>query len=408
MVGNETSLSLPVSRRKLSSASTASISLSVPPARRAIEPGEKAHDRGAVAPMRRAGAFDLDRVLHRLHQHDRVGTATELCRPLPVIWRASASAAVAWSMRTVFLACTERGETAGKVGRLAHIGERFQAVAHVVGEFAAVDVKGRAALARDDREGERQRRVRDVGTADIEGPGHAMGIGDHQRVGLELADLGADARQLGGRLLAREGNIVQPYGAERRRRAIRPDRIEQVGLDGDQRRSARRAGLGQPLRAFDRVQPRVVAETVLAGEVLLQPLMRRVLDQMLDREQRRVRLRAHLQGIAAIDEQRRAVHQHDGGAGRTGEAGEPSQPLVGGRHVFVLVAIGARHDEAGQPAPGKLGAQRLHARRACRPLGSILERLEMRFEHGRHFIGDAGSRQRSPPWPAPVRGAAHA
>jgi len=48
-----------------------------------------------------------------------------------------------------------------------------------------------------------------------------MGIRDHQRVGLELADLRANARQLGDRLLARKGDIVQPDGAERRRRTIR-------------------------------------------------------------------------------------------------------------------------------------------------------------------------------------------
>ena len=56
-----------------------------------------------------------------------------------------------------------------------------------------------------------------------------MGIRDHQRVGLELADLGADARELGDRLLAREGDVVQQDGAERRPRTIGPDRVEQIG-----------------------------------------------------------------------------------------------------------------------------------------------------------------------------------
>ncbi len=363
---------------------------------RALEPRQKTHDRGAVAPVRRAGARDLDGVFHRLHQHDRVGTAAELAA------RAGDQAGERIGSRCLIdahrlLGRTQGGEIARKVGRLAHIGERLQAVTHVVGELAAVDIEGRAALPRDDRKGERQRRVRDVGAADIEGPGDTVGIRDHERVGLELADLRANARQLGDRLLARKGDIVQPYGAERRRRTIRPDRIEQIGLDRDQRRPARPAGLGEPLGALDGVQPRVIAKTVVAGEVLFQPLMRRGLDQVLDRKQRRVHLLAHLQGVAAIDEQRRTVHEHDGRAGGTGEARQPSQPLVGGRHVFVLLAIGARHDEAGQSAMGKLGPQRLDARRAGRPLGSILERLEARLEHGRHSMGHAGGRQRFSP-----------
>ena len=65
-----------------------------------------------------------------------------------------------------------------------------------------------------------------------------------------------------------------------------------------------------------------------------------------------------LQRVAAVDEQRGAVGQHHRATGRAGEAGQPGQPLLGRRHVFVLMAVGARHDEAGEPAPRQLGAQR--------------------------------------------------
>ncbi len=77
-----------------------------------------------------------------------------------------------------------------------------------------------------------------------------------------------------------------------------------------------------------------------------------------------------------------AVGQHDGDAGRAGEAGEPGQPLGAGRHIFVLVAVGARHDEAVEAAPLQLRAQRREPRRAVAALAAILERLEMRLEHG--------------------------
>ena len=73
MVGNDTSLS---------SAGVAAeafqrldrLDLGEMAARRlAVEPGEEARHGGAVAEVRRARAFDLDRILHRLHHRDRIG-----------------------------------------------------------------------------------------------------------------------------------------------------------------------------------------------------------------------------------------------------------------------------------------------------------------------------------------------
>ena len=64
-----------------------------------------------------------------------------------------------------------------------------------------------------------------------------------------------------------------------------------------------------------------------------------------------------LHGVAAVDEQRRALGQHDRGAGRAGEAGEPGEALLARRQVFVLLAIGARHDETVEAAPLEFGAQ---------------------------------------------------
>ena len=96
-------------------------------------------------------------------------------------------------------------------------------------------------------------------------------------------------------------------------------------------------------------------------------------DQMLEREQRHVDLIAHLQQISPVDKDHGAIGKHDRGAGRAGEAGEPGEALLARRHVFVLVAVGARHDEAGQAAPRELRAQRRHARCAGAALGSLFE-----------------------------------
>ena len=51
-----------------------------------------------------------------------------------------------------------------------------------------------------------------------------------------------------------------------------------------------------------------------------------------------------------------------------------------GRYSFCC-AIGVRHDPAGEPAAGELGAQRRHPRAACPAFGAILERLEAGLEH---------------------------
>ena len=94
---------------------------------------------------------------------------------------------------------------------------------------------------------------------------------------------------------------------------------------------------------------------------------------MLDGEDRPVDLLARLQRVAAVDEQNGAIHQHNGSAGRAGEAGEPSEPPLAGRHIFVLMAVGARHDKAGQIAPREFRAQGRDARAALRSLARVLE-----------------------------------
>ena len=279
----------------------------------------------------------------------------------------------------------ERLEVGRERVRLAQLGEASERVAHRIGELASVDVERGAVLARHDRDRERERRVRDVAAADVEGPARRMRVGDDERVGLELGELGADALELVRGRLAGELLAVQRDGAERRRRPVGPHRVDRIGLGRDQDRARRRAGLGEPLGALDGVQPRVVAELLAFAQRLLDPLVERRVGQVHDLEQAGVDLLARLQRVAAVDEQRRAVGEHDGAAGRAGEAGDPGEPLVGRRHVFVLVAVGARHDEAVETLPAELGAQRRDARAARGSVGGLVERLKA-SRHGADSI----------------------
>ena len=74
--------------------------------------------------------------------------------------------------------------------------------------------------------------------------------------------------------------------------------------------------------------------------------------------------------------------QDDGGAGRAGEAGEPGQALGALRHVFALMLVGARHDEAVEAAAGHLGPQLGDVLGALSGRGGVVEELEL--GHGKH------------------------
>ena len=59
------------------------------------------------------------------------------------------------------------------------------------------------------------------------------------------------------------------------------------------------------------VQGRIVADALTWAQVLAQPFRRRLLDQMAALEQLRVELRLGLDGVAAVDEHRGALGEHD-------------------------------------------------------------------------------------------------
>ena len=223
-----------------------------------------------------------------------------------------------------------------------------QRVAHGVVELAAVDIERRPALARDEREGERQRRMRDVGAADVERPGDVLRIGHHQRVGAQLFQFGADALEL--------------VGARSRRRSLRSCSTTRAAR-------RRRAGRARARRS-DCARPRPVRRRPWRRPCAASRRRRRCAARDRSRAWRRacrfcsshcsggVSTRCSIVKTRGVDlaspparcsgrrRTARPVGQHDGSAGRAGEAGEPGQPLLARRQIFVLLAVGARHDEA--------------------------------------------------------------
>ena len=187
--------------------------------------------------------------------------------------------------------------------------------------------------------------------------------------------------ELAGLGLAGVARAVDGDRRDRRRRPLGPDRIDRVAVDRDQLRAGLGAGRGQPLGGGGGMQPGIEAEAVAGFQVLGDPALRRRLDQQLDRPGLAVDLLGRLQRVAAIHEYRGILRQHHGKPRRAGEAGQPGQPLFGGRDIFVLLLVGARHDKAGQLAPRQLFAQRRQPRGERDAAFGFLKRLETGFEH---------------------------
>ena len=141
---------------------------------------------------------------------------------------------------------------------------------------------------------------------------------------------------------------IQAHRRQRRGGAIGPERIEGIVLDGLQRGVRLACGLLVALDRCGRRQPRVVAEHAVGPQVLLQPFGGRNV-AAVDGLDLRVDLIAHLQRVASVDEDGGAVGKHDCEARRAGEACEPCKALGVRGHVFVLVFVGARNDEAVEP-----------------------------------------------------------
>ncbi len=202
-----------------------------------------------------------------------------------------------------------------------------------------------------------------------------------ERVRAQFPDHVADAEELASHILAREFQVMRHDLSERRRRPVGPDRVHRIGIHRHELRAHGRAGPRELLGPVGRVQPGIVAEGHAGREIFLDPLMRGRLDEVRDFEQRSVDLIARLQGVAAVDEQHGPVEKHDCRAGRSGEAREPREPLFRGRHILVLVRVGAGQHEARQSAALELCPQGRHPRGGRFAGRGVVKGLELGLKH---------------------------
>ena len=129
--------------RHSSSFSAASISVSRALRRLLGEPGEKARHRDPVTQMSLARALDLGRVLHGLHQRDRVtpdiGNAACLLDREP-----QALARGPGIKPHARLRAAERAQSFLEARRLLDLGELGERCAHRIVELAAIEEEARA------------------------------------------------------------------------------------------------------------------------------------------------------------------------------------------------------------------------------------------------------------------------
>jgi hypothetical protein len=131
----------------------------------------------------------------------------------------------------------------------------------------------------------------------------------------------------------------------RGQRSVGPDRVDGVGFDWDQRGTAlgeRGRGVGDPGSG---VQPCVVADPAALGGVLGEPCGRAGLRHRFVSPVRAVDLFADLDRVATVGEDRGAIGEDDGGAGRAAEAGKPAEALGVAADIFAHVLIGEGDDE---------------------------------------------------------------
>ena len=324
--------------------------------RLARQPGQEARHRRPVAPVRLAAALQLHRVLAGLGQQAGIGGACHFrpCR-LQLFQhrnrRCRRIDADPLARRPQRRQCRQESVGRGQRDLVAEV------TARCLAQLGRIDEQADAGIGVQDGEGQRQRRVRHVGAANVQQPGDGFRQGQRRRILARLRQVRRDLPALVCRDHAGMGKIVRHGGGGRRRRLVSPDRVQRVALDSDQRALRLLHRHLQLFQIVRRVQPGIVAQLRPRRQIGLDPVGHRLVGAVDAREQPAIDLCRHLQRVAAIDEHRRRLAQHRRSAGRTSKAGQPGQPLGAGRHILALMLVGARHQEPVQPAPRQFGTQ---------------------------------------------------
>ena len=296
----------------------------------------------AVAQMRGTRALDLGRVLDRLQRQRGIGSAGDA---LGAAERARKPIARGMGIEAHALAGrAQRFQPVGECGRLADLGEGLELRPYCRRQLVGGEEQLRFAARRNNGEGERHRRVRDVGAADVEHPGDA--VAEREDDGILLVGLQAllDVGDLVLRRAASELLRMQRDRVGRRGRARPPPHaVDEVAGRGNELDAVRLQRRFQALDLGDGVQARIETDGLAARQVLGEPFADGAPRHAGDVDQPRLGFGARLHRIAAVDEQCRRFLGDDGEAGRAGKA---RQPFETRRSTPARIRPGARRRAA--------------------------------------------------------------
>ena len=209
---------------------------------------------------------------------------------------------------------------------------------------------------------ERNRRAVDIGPADVEQPGHAVERRDHRGIEPLGGQPFGHPAALGLARLAGQVAAVDQRRGGRRCGLIGPDRVDRIAAHRHQLCPFGVQRCGGRINPGLAVEPRIEPDLRACRGIFSEPGGNRSGRDRLVIKQPSINLIAHLDGIAAIDENRRFAAQHRRRSGRSAEPGQPVQPLGIAADIFAHMLVGDRHHEPVQGAGGKLAAQRGKAR----------------------------------------------
>ena len=112
------------------------------------------------------------------------------------------------------------------------LGEAYELVSHFIVELSRIGIKTRLRVLQDQGVSEWKWRMGDVMAANVEDPGHRMRIANEQSILCRESSRHAGKFFFG--VLSGEFARMQGYFAKRRRRAIYPNRVDRVWLNGNE------------------------------------------------------------------------------------------------------------------------------------------------------------------------------
>lgn len=251
-----------------------------------LQPAQELGHRRTVTAMGGARAIDLGLVLGGTRDAGRVGRGNHRAA-IVLDQHAQPVGRQHRVERDLGAALGKRGDRCFELAGLVRIGELGEIGRDLAREFALVHEQLVRSVSGKNGETERQRRMRHVAAADVEGPGDGGGVGQHRMAGAVLADRRRQPRQLVLGELAGKADRVQLDRGHRCGGLILPDDVDRVFLERHQH-SAGLVGRGlQRLDLADRVQPGIEAQPRTLADIVLEPDGGRVVDQAFDRKMSR-------------------------------------------------------------------------------------------------------------------------